>query len=280
MLNSNNERELAYFARVTNISAMDAKKLECVCINGWTCVCGKGNFNVGDVGIFFEPDSKLPNVEPFSSIKFLKEKDFKVKPQKIRGVVSQGLFIPLSDLLSVDASIVDYSWLKSEEEKFRNGENIFLTQRLSVTYNDPVDAQRKSSEPDKYKQMTIGHKRLLKAMPFRFLMRYNFGRKLLFFFLGKKKSRDCQWPEWVTKTDEERCQNMPWLFDGTCNEKWIATEKIDGTSTTFTLRGNPKKSYFYVCSRNVAFCKSAEKECFENDNVYIEMAKLKEMVLR
>lgn len=47
--------------------------------------------------------------------------------------------------------------------------------------------------------------------------------------------------------------------------------KIDGTSTTFTLRGNPKKAQFYVCSRNVVFDKP-DKKCFYETNVYTEMA--------
>lgn len=89
----------------------------------------------------------------------------------------------------------------------------------------------------------------------------------------QKKKRD--WPSWVVKTDEERCQNLPKLFIN--NDKlYIATEKIDGTSTTFTMRQAPKKKRkSYVCSRNVVF-NTPEKndKCFYKDtdgNVYLEM---------
>ena len=38
---------------------------------------------------------------------------------------------------------------------------------------------------------------------------------------------------------------MPWILEDT--EPWIATEKIDGTSTTFTMKRGKKNKYeFYV----------------------------------
>jgi hypothetical protein len=64
---------------------------------------------------------------------------------------------------------------------------------------------------------------------------------------------------------------MPWILNN--KEPWIATEKIDGTSTTFTMkRGKFGKYEFYVCSRNVVFDKP-DKSCYYDTNVYLEMAK-------
>ena len=57
---------------------------------------------------------------------------------------------------------------------------------------------------------------------------------------------------------------------------WIVTEKIDGTSTTFTLKKNKKIRDYFVCSRNVCFGddNSAAKndKCFYESNVYKEMS--------
>ena len=93
----------------------------------------------------------------------------------------------------------------------------------------------------------------------------------MFFFFGKKKDKKNGWPAWVQKTDEERVQNMPWIINDT--GKWIATEKIDGTSTTFTMkRGKFGRKQFYVCSRNVCFGEE-NKPCYYDTNVYWEMAK-------
>jgi hypothetical protein len=105
----------------------------------------------------------------------------------------------------------------------------------------------------------------------RWMMRREWGKKLMFKLFGKKKDKR-KWPAWVVKTDEERCQNMPWLFPGN-DTVWIATEKIDGSSTTFTIKRNKKQNEFYVCSRNVMFDtpEKAEK-CFYDTNIYLEMA--------
>lgn len=71
------------------------------------------------------------------------------------------------------------------------------------------------------------------------------------------------------------CQNLPRLFTNN-DKKYIATEKIDGTSTTFTMQQAPKKKRkSYVCSRNVVFNAPEKNDrCFykdTDDNVYLEM---------
>ena len=96
MLNKNNERELAYLVIVDAITPMNADRLECAHVGGWHCVVGKGEFKPGDLAVYFEIDSQLPDVEPFSSMEFLKSKNFKIKTQKIRGEYSQGLLMPVS----------------------------------------------------------------------------------------------------------------------------------------------------------------------------------------
>ena len=100
------------------------------------------------------------------------------------------------------------------------------------------------------------------------------GKKLLFLFLGNKRDKKAAfWPSWVVKTDEERVQNLPQLFPPDDTE-WFVTEKIDGTSTTFTMKRLKRNKYeFYVCSRNVCFDKpEKEEKLFYETNVYTEMA--------
>ena len=120
--------------------------------------------------------------------------------------------------------------------------------------------------------MAQRHGKLFAKQPFRWLMKRTWGKKLLFIFFGKKRDKKTAWPSWVSKTDEERIQNMPYILQD--KQPWIATEKIDGTSTTITLRkhGNNKKKWdYYVCSRNVVFEKYDQKN-FYDGNVYIDMA--------
>ena len=207
---------------------------------------------MGDPAIYIELDSRVPEREPFM---FLEKRNFKVKTLKMCKVISQGLLMAFED----------FSW---KEDKYEIG--TFLTKELEITYASDEDNKRKAASVDKYKKMAQRRPALFKKPWARWLMRREWGRRLMFFFFGKKKDKKGGWPAWVVKTDEERCQNMPWLFPGN-EEEWIATEKIDGTSTTFTMKGWGRKREFYVCSRNVCFDKP-DKGCYYDTNVYLEMA--------
>ena len=229
MLNKNNERELAYIVKVDAITPMNADRLECAHIGGWHCVVGKGEFSVGDPAVYFEIDSKLPEVEPFVSMEFLKSKHYKIKSQKIRGEISQGLLMPLSALVDNEGRVP--SWLAMVNLQIASGNdviNTFLTKEIGVTYSVFEDNGRKAPSADKYKKMAQRNQKIAKTFWWKWLYNKNWGKKVLFFLFGKKRDIKTSWPAWVVKTDEERCQNMPWLFNmNGNNEEWIATEKID-----------------------------------------------------
>ena len=124
--------------------------------------------------------------------------------------------------------------------------------------------------------MAQRHPNIFKKAWARWLMKRNWGRKLMFFFFGKQKDKKNGWPSWVSKTDEERIENMPWILADK-SKHWIATEKIDGSSTTFTMRKKKFGKYtFYVCSRNVCF-DSIDKPCYYETNIYWEMAQKYDM---
>ena len=175
---------------------------------------------------------------------------------------------------TIKTSVIDdHPVIIDDENKphYATDESRFLTKKLGVTYADDEDNSRKAPPVDKYKKMAQRHKKLFKNPFVQHIMRYKFGRKIMFFFFGKKKDKKNGWPSWVQKTDEERVQNMPWILQN--DEDWIATEKIDGSSTTFTMkRGRFGKKEFYVCSRNVCF-DSVDKPCYYDTNIYWEMAK-------
>lgn len=260
MLNEKKERELAYVVKVDEIRPIEgADRVEVAIVNGWHIMVRKDQFKPGDLAIYFEIDSKVPAEEPFM---FLEPKHFKIKTQKyFKGtVISQGLLMSFEDFgLNRDA--------------YRLGD--FLTQKLKVTYAVDEDNVRKAASVDKYKKMAQRHGKLFSHQPFRWLMRRDWGKKVLFVFFGKAKDKKTGWPAWVSKTDEERVQNMPWILEN--KNPWVATEKIDGTSTTFTMKRTKtrflkkEKFEFYICSRNVVFDKP-DKACFYDTNVYTEMA--------
>ena len=259
MLNKNNERELAYVVRINKVEPIEGyDRVEYAHINGWGCVVPKGAFKEGDLGVYFEIDSKCPAVEPFL---FLEKRKYHVKTQKMCKRISQGLLM----------SFADFGW---ENDKYEEG--TFLTKELGITYYEPEDNVRKSNTGvDKYKKMAQRNGKLFRHQPFRWLMRREWGKKLLFVFFGKKRDKKTGWPvgrfPGVSKTDQERAENMPWVL----NDKtpFIVTQKCDGSSGTFILEKKLFGYEFYVCSRNIRMMKE-DQECFYgNHNYYWEVAK-------
>ena len=277
MLNKNNERELAYVVIVDDVTPIKGyDRVELAHVGGWTIVVGKGEFKKGDPAIYFEIDSKLPEVEPFTNMEFLAKKHYKIKTQKMCKSISQGLLMSAQNFgwdIGCDWNNTRPFVLDNFDNRhYSDDESRFLTKQLNITYAMPEDNFRKSNKTgDKYSRMAKRHGKLFSKMPFRWLMRRDWGRKLLFVFFGKKRDNN-SFPYWVVKTDEERCQNIPWIIND--KQPFIATEKIDGTSTTFTLKkgsGVFGKDEFYICSRNICFDKP-DATCFYDKNVYIEMA--------
>lgn len=259
MLNKNNERELAYVVRINDIKPIQGSdNCECAVVNGWNVMVRKNTLKPGDLAVYFEIDSKLDITKP--EFAFLISKKGHIKTQKYTfggkgSFLSQGLLMPFSD----------FGW---EDGKYAEGD--FLTKELGITYYEPEDNARKSNAGiDKYKKMAQRNGKLFSKQPFRWLMKRGWGRKILFVFFGKKRDKR-GWPSWVKRTDEERIENMPYILEN--KDPWIASEKLDGSSTTFTIKRKLFGKYdFYVCSRNVVFDKP-DKKCFYDTNVYLEMA--------
>lgn len=264
------QRELCYVVKIDKILPIEgAERVEQAVVGGWHIMVRKGQFNVGDYAVYFEIDSKVPQREPYM---FLKDKHFKIKTQKyFKGtVISQGLLMSFDDFEG--EQVIEELKLDMACE-IANGidpldEPKFLTKELGVVYSVEEDNKRKANI-NKYNKMYQRHLGLFKKHKIlRKMFKYELGKKILFIFLGKKRDTR-NWPAWVEKTDEERIENLPQMFLD--KQPWIATEKIDGTSTTFTIKKKGKKFDFYVCSRNVNFDKP-EKECYYDTNVYLEMA--------
>ena len=279
MLNANSERELAYVVLIDGIEPIPGyDRVEHAIVGGWRVIVQKDQFKVGDPAIYFEIDSRVPSDR--ECFAFLEKRHYKVKTLKMCKTLSQGLLMHPADFGweirendFVNDEYPDKVCIRDDESylHFPSNDSRFLTKKLGVTYADDEDNARKAPSVDKYKKMEMRHRKLFKNPVIHWFMRYKFGRKVMFFFFGKKKDKKNGWPSWVQKTDEERVQNMPWILNST--DKWIATEKIDGTSTTFTMkRGKFGKKFFYVCSRNVCFGEES-KPCYYDTNVYWEMAK-------
>ena len=290
MLNKNNERELAYVVIVDAITPIEGyDRVELAHVGGWTIVVGKGEFKAGDPAIYFEIDSKLPEVEPFINMEFLAKKRYKIKTQKMCRSLSQGLLMSAANFgWTIEEVEFDlgqfYPVIKDNNNVFHfiDDESRFLTKQLGVTYYVAEDNIRKANSVDKYEKMISRHKKLFSHQPFCFLIKHKIGRKFLFVFFGKKKDKKSQWPVHIcAKTDVERIQNMMWVLED--KHPYVATEKVDGSSFTIAAeRTQFGKIKYYVCSRNVVF-ENENQKCFYDSNIYFEMFvkyNLKEKITR
>lgn len=265
------QRELAYVVKVNKISPIEGRdRVECATIGGWTVMVKKGEFKEGDLGIYFEIDSKVPEKEPFT---FLASKKYKIKTQKYKTPTgqfwSQGLLMPVEDFSGTRETVDGEQILSFGGKAYKEGD--YLTQELGVTYAEAEDNKRKSNV-DKYKAMASRRPSLFKKPWAKWMMRRPWGRKIMFFFFGnKKKDTKKAFPThlpYITKSDEERVENIPWILED--NDRWIKTTKIDGTSSLFLLERKGKHKFeYWVCSRNVRQLTPDQKSFFE-DNVYWE----------
>lgn len=278
MLNKDGQRELCYIVRVGAIEPIEGyDRVEKAHVGGWTILVKKDQFREGDLGVYFEIDSKVPETEPFE---FLASKHFKVKTQKFcKGtVISQGLLMAFEDLPD-NFTYFNGDWYH-KDTNIAVAEGHPMTEELGVKYSVAEDNKRKSTT-SKYSAMYQRHQKLFKKNPIvKWLWKRNWGKKLLFLFLGKKKDNMYAFPshfEYIHKTDEERVENLvPGILQD--KEPWIVTEKLDGTSTTFILEKKRKafgkvEYEFYVSSRNVRQLRPDQANYHSDDsNVYWDMA--------
>ena len=215
-------RHLASIQKVEWKRPIDGRdRIELCGVLGWSVICKKDEFQVGDRLCYIEIDSVLPEKPEFE---FLRPKGFRIKTMKMAGVISQGICFPMTIL----------------PEKYRDcdvGEDV--TDIIGVKQYEPT--------MDKEPYIVPGNKRNTKKYP-AFLMRFAWFRKLVL-----PKPRKSGFPSFISKTDEIRVQNIPWIVND--KREFVCTEKLDGFSITCALvrhKGLFRDKFEYiVCSRNL-----------------------------
>lgn len=215
-------RTLASIKEISDIIKIEGRdKIVLAIVDGWSVIVKKDEFNIGDKCVYVEIDSVLPEKEEFE---FLRNKKFRIKTMRMAGVISQGICFPINILPAGD--------YKTNQD---------VTEIIGVKQYEPtMDVESNESRfcDDKSKYP-------------KFLMKFKWFRNLV---LPKKQAKG--FPEFISKTDETRIQNMPFILKD--KREWVCTEKIDGQSGTFCIRR--KKSAFpfikdkfeyIVCSRNL-----------------------------
>lgn len=189
-------RKLASVQRVADITPIDgADAIELAHIQGWQCVVKKGEFQPGDLGVFFEIDSIPPDDERFRFLWATKDNlmpgpgerpaKYRLRTMRLRGALSQGLLLPLEQFYR---DILD--WEPGVPATATLWEGADVTDLIGVEKWEP-------------------------PLPMGGDQRAAFPTHLAY------------------KTDEPRIQSNPEFLERMQGEPFVATEKLDGTSATF-----------------------------------------------
>lgn len=225
-------RKLAHIETIEWIRPIEGKdRIALAGVLGWTVIIQKSEYQVGDQCVFCEIDSVLPEKPEFE---FLRKKNFRIRTMKMAGVLSQGICFPLSVL---------------PRGRYQTGDDV--TELIGITQYEATQDKGEetgASEADERK--------LLEKYP-RFLAKFRWFRSLVL-----PRRADREFPDFISKTDEPRIQNVPYMLD--LGLDFVATEKIDGQSGTYALRRVKGRHFwnrsgyeFIVCSRN---CRLPEKD--------------------
>ena len=246
----------------------NADSLEIIPIGEYQVVSRKGQFNVGDLGVYLQPDSVVPQTEPFRFIwephveldGTASEKRRRITVRKFRGEWSEGLLLPLSDFGKVtkydneefDKSV--FSW------EFPNGVqavNLHLgtdvSDLLGITHYDPDTESTKGENSNAPK--------LRKKYPRTFTGWLKFFKRKLYglFRSGPRDGKSDNISLGIPTYDVDALKNYPHTFED--GEQVIVTEKIHGSNARYIFLDG----IMYAGSRNL--WKSADSSCIFRRNL-------------
>ena len=263
-------RKLASVVEISEILPIEgADKLELAKMKGkgWQVVVQKGEFNVGDLCVYFEIDSFLnPEDERYAFLKdrclrrfvsksgnVLRE-GLKIKTIKLRGVLSQGLLMPIGKFVGKEIlcdtrpakpeDVVSDDGTPVTEEELEGVEISRLFYYQDVTEEGGAPTKKEVEvlpDADLTELLHVEHYDEVKEQ-----LQPAMGNPICADALGKFPS------DYIPKTDEERIQNLGDWFEKMKGRVWQVSCKHDGTSCTIAYskmidEGNPE----IVCSRNL-----------------------------
>lgn len=226
------KRKLASIRAIDDILPIEgADEIEVAVIGGWRMITQKSNnFEPNDLVCMFEIDSFLPVREEFEFLRkgcFKSTKNlgdgFRIKSMKMRGVVSQGLILPLDELFK-DWEVNPY------DPHYRDDENSPIVPQNGFYYKK--DNTTPCVEIVDGEDLTdiLGVQKYEKPIPAH--------------LQGRTRGN---FPSWIRKTDQERAQNISRFLGRRLDEVFEVSLKLDGSSMTVYV----KDGVVGVCSRNL-----------------------------
>ena len=249
------DRKMAVISKVTKIEMMvdpktntPAEKIELLEINdGYKVVSQKGNYKVGDLCIYIEPEALIPNTPRFTEIlgTFASFKDYKttdenckifnshmLKTIRLLGVYSQGMVF----------NINLFDELKNKQLNIGDSvDDILNIKKLNDYGDDNFDQITDSQINGAYSSIKRNW----------FLRKF----KKMFFWIPTRGV----FPRYIQKTDQTNIQKNKKFLNEHQNTVVEVTEKIDNSSMTVSYKDGISE----LCSRNVKFtdiCVSAKNK--------------------
>lgn len=202
-------KSMAYVEKISKVTPIEgADKIELASVLGYDVAVKKGQFKVGDLAVFIEVDSELPNEPEFA---FLASKKFRIKPMRLSKfhIISQGILFSKEDL-----SRFSIEWKK--------GTDCTKVLGIKQIIEDPEEVSEDSSLT-KFQQIVkkVDYK-LTKFSVYRNSLHDKV--KLVY------KPMKCSWADWMpSKSDEINAQNIyEKVLNKYKNDEWIVTEKLEG----------------------------------------------------
>lgn len=218
-------RKLATVRKIDALEPIDgADLIETAVIGGWKVVVKKGEFSVGQLAVYFEIDSWIPNVlAPFLTNENKEPREYNgIKGERLRTVrlrkqISQGLLLPIRVVYDGVETKLKELGVVLEAIPVIIEEDMDVSDLLNIhKYEPPMPTQ----------------------------------------LAGMAKGN---FPSFIPKTDEERVQNLSRsLYKWASSDDYEVeiSEKIDGSSMTVYAKDSTDEQGAYlqqfgVCSRNL-----------------------------
>jgi len=209
----------------------NADKLEIVRTLGYQTIVKKGEFKVGDLAIFVQPDSVVPEIQQFSwlwgdAIGPIPVRRRRIKAKKLRGEWSEGLLLPITDF-GLYESDSEYPSTRSDRMITKEGEDV--SERLGITHYAPPEPEDLGGECERGPQ----YHRFPKSLKgwFYYLLRF-IGIDLN----GKTGGQNEKAPDNARPIyDVDALKNYKNAFE--LEERVLITEKIHGSNARYTFEG-------------------------------------------
>ncbi len=119
-------RKLASVRRIAAIFPIPgADAIECAQVDGWKVVIKKGEFQIGDLAIYFEIDSWMPqSIAPFlckNEREYQGVRGERLRTVKLRGQLSQGLLLPAQPGMQEGDDVTELLGIKKWEPQIVEG---------------------------------------------------------------------------------------------------------------------------------------------------------------